>query len=136
DHRFDLKMIAPDILIDYGASWYYYDAGDQPANRTLGTLSIRSDPEVALPDRLTLYPNYPNPFNAETFIQYYIAHPSEVTVTVYDILGRHVKTLAHGRQNNGIHKIKYDAGNLTSGVYFVKVQAAGEIKVRKMLLLK
>ena len=116
----------------YGTGTFYIDDLDF----LFAATNSVDDVTTAQSSIFQLLPNYPNPFNAETFIRYYIARPSDVTVTVYDILGRQVKTLVHGRQNGGIHKIKYDAGNLTSGVYFIKVQAAGEIKVRKMLLLK
>ncbi len=136
DHLFDLKMIAPEIKIDYGNDWYYSDTGQQPPERTVGSLDILSDDKFALPGKITLYPNYPNPFNLETIIQYYLPKGTDVNIIIYDILGRQVRTLVSSWQNSGMYRINFNAGDLATGVYFLHISADGTAKIRKILLLK
>lgn len=81
--------------------------------------------------------NYPNPFNPTTVISYRLSAVSNVTLKVYDVLGRLLETLADGRQILGEHSVTFDGRELSSGVYFYKLSANGEnIQVRKMILLK
>lgn len=86
--------------------------------------------------------NYPNPFNLQTQIQFVLAHESEVTVKVFNILGREVKTLAQSKQmSKGSHKIEWNGednfGNVVpSGMYLYQVQAGNSVMTKKMSLLK
>ena len=84
---------------------------------------------------------YPNPFNPITVIDYAIPEPTNVRLVVYDILGRHVKTLIHANQTAGYKSIRWngtnDQGRLVSaGMYFYHLQTVGYSKIRKMVLLK
>jgi len=88
-----------------------------------------------------LYPAYPNPFNPSTIIRYALPKEGEVTVAVYDLRGRKVKTLFGGFQSAGYHTVQWDGTNeqgqaVTSGVYLYRIQTAGKTQSRKMLLLK
>ena len=69
--------------------------------------------------------NYPNPFNPATTIEYRLSAGSDVTLKVYDLLGREVRTLVSERQNSGTHTVTFDAHNLSSGVYFYTLRASG-----------
>jgi 1,4-alpha-glucan branching enzyme len=89
----------------------------------------------------SLEQNYPNPFNSGTTIIYKIESPSFVTLKVYDILGREVKTLVKQEQTNGEYEIRWDGndnfGNkLSSGVYIYRIDMGNFSNVKKMILLK
>lgn len=95
--------------------------------------SFNSDPVTA--NIITLN-NYPNPFNPETAISYYLPFSGRITLKVYDISGKELAVLADGIQPEGAHKIKFTAGNLSSGVYFYKLVTENKTLVRQMILLK
>lgn len=82
-----------------------------------------------------LYDNYPNPFNSKTKINYEILTPHKVKLTVYDILGREVKVLVDEEQEKGIYEVVFDADNLASGVYLLRLEAFDTV-VKKIMLLK
>ena len=83
-----------------------------------------------------LVQNYPNPFNPTTMISYNLLQAGNVTLTVYDVLGRKVVTLVSGYQSAGIHAAEFNGDNLASGVYFYRLTAPGINQVRKMLMMK
>jgi hypothetical protein len=80
--------------------------------------------------------NYPNPFNPATTITYELPIASQVTLSVYDVLGREVSVLVNGRKNAGVHEVKFDGVNLPSGVYFYRLQAGDFCQSKKLVLLK
>ena len=87
-----------------------------------------------------LWPNYPNPFNPETVIRYTLSggdnSPVEVRLAVYDVLGRFIKTLVKERQLAGTYSVSFNAGNLPSGVYYLRLEAGKRQQVRKMVLMR
>jgi len=88
-----------------------------------------------------LHNNYPNPFNAQTEIQYALPEPSEVNLSVYNIMGQKVRTLVEGRQFAGVHMVTWDGKNengetVASGVYFYTIRAGTYLETKKMTLLK
>jgi hypothetical protein len=92
-----------------------------------------------LPSSYRLDQNYPNPFNLSTTINYQLPYPSRVSLSVYDLLGRQVKTLVDDVKEAGYHQAVFDASGLASGVYIYRVQATGNgsyHQVKRMLLLK
>jgi fibronectin type 3 domain-containing protein len=99
-------------------------------------VNIDDDGRTALPDKSSLIKNYPNPFNASTTIVYELAKTSDVTIDIYDILGRRVETFARRNQPAGSHSIVWHAGDLPSGMYFYKLQAGDFTESRRCLLLK
>jgi hypothetical protein len=80
--------------------------------------------------------NYPNPFNPVTQIQYSLEKSSNVTLRVFDILGREVATLINENQNAGRHVVDFDASNFASGIYLYRLEAGSFIQVKKMILMK
>jgi flagellar hook assembly protein FlgD len=85
--------------------------------------------------------NYPNPFNPSTTIRVTMPAASDVTVSVYDVNGQLIKTLASEHRGAGIHNYQWDATNnaghvVSSGVYFYKVVTNTQVLTRKMMLLK
>jgi hypothetical protein len=93
------------------------------------------------PEKFALFQNRPNPFNPETEISYYLSEGCEVKLTIYNILGRRVKTLSEGYQDAGMKTLVWDGkddhgGQLSSGIYFYRLQAGTFSQTRKMNLIK
>jgi hypothetical protein len=80
--------------------------------------------------------NYPNPFNPNTVISYQLAVSSNVELTVYNLIGQKVATLVSEKQKAGYHKIEFNAANLSSGIYFYRLQTDEFVDVKKMVLMK
>ena len=94
-----------------------------------------------IPERFGLYQNYPNPFNPTTTISYRLPENSFVTLNVFDILGNEIDKLVNERQNAGEHTLSYNGIKLSSGTYFLRLNANGNDgqifnSVKKMILLK
>lgn len=90
----------------------------------------------SMPAAIALHQNYPNPFNAETSISYDLPTSAFVKLTLYDLIGREVKTLAEGVQTAGHHVVHIDANHLPSGIYFYRLEAEHFSDMKKMILLK
>ncbi len=80
--------------------------------------------------------NYPNPFNPVTQIQYSLEQSSNVTLRVFDILGREVATLINENQNAGRHVVDFNASDFASGIYLYRLEAGSFVQVKKMILMK
>ncbi|MCI0472249.1 MAG: M6 family metalloprotease domain-containing protein, partial [Ignavibacteria bacterium] len=80
--------------------------------------------------------NYPNPFNPVTEISYKVAKRGFVILKVYDLMGREVSTLVSSAHEQGSYKVRFDAGALSSGIYFYKISADGFTDIKKMMLIK
>jgi len=89
-----------------------------------------------VPEKFLLSQNYPNPFNPSTTISYAVPVNSFVTLKVYDVTGREMKTLVAKQMNAGTYQAQFDASALPSGVYFYKLQAGNYTDMKKALLLK
>lgn len=107
-----------------------------------GIVSVE-EKEVKL--EFTLSQNYPNPFNPTTVIEYTIpnvdalratSQMQNVTLKVFDLLGREVETLVNENKEPGKYQVQFNASNLSSGLYFYKIQAGNFNQVRKMIFLK
>ena len=98
------------------------------------------------PETTALLPNYPNPFNPETWIPYHLANASDVQITIYDMKGTTVRTLALGHQTAGYYINRSQAAywdgrnsvgeRIASGVYFYQLRADSISSLRKMVILK
>lgn len=91
-----------------------------------------------LPEEFIVGPNYPNPFNPTTTIPFELDEPTDVTVTVYDIMGRTISVLSDSRSfEAGEHELIFNASGLTSGMYLYRVElGTGKSRVQKMTLIK
>jgi len=98
--------------------------------------AINSRPENNLPRRFYLEQNYPNPFNPVTRIKYSVPKTSYLTIKVYDVMGREVATVFDGVQQAGNYTAILDGSNLTSGIYFYKMETNGFVETKKLVLLK
>jgi hypothetical protein len=118
---------------------------DHPREISAGVhevIAIRTmNSKAALPREYYLSANYPNPFNPNTVIRFGLPKPSEIMLSVYNVLGRRVATLANGHYPAGHHEVVWDGTNLlgvqvASGVYFYRIEAEDFTQSRKMVLLK
>lgn len=89
-----------------------------------------------IPDHFYLYQNYPNPFNPATQIRFDIAKAGLVKLSVYDITGKKVADIVNESMEAGKHIANFDASNISSGVYFYRIDAPGFTSIRKMILIK
>ncbi|MBP1658287.1 MAG: 5'-Nucleotidase domain protein [Bacteroidetes bacterium] len=111
----------------------FYDAWDYDLRKPKTPTSV-IDPNAPLVYELAQ--NYPNPFNPATKIEYSIPMQSQVELKIYNLVGQEVGTLVNEIQKAGVHNVKFDAGNLASGVYFYRLVAGNFTSVKKMVLLK
>ena len=103
---------------------------------TISQVVTGVDDIMQAPLSYNLSQNYPNPFNPSTTISYSIPAKSQVTLRVYDILGSEIKMLVNEEKTAGTYKINFNASNLSSGIYFYKLQTDNYVKCKKMILLK
>lgn len=115
DYSYRLKQI------DVNGNFKYWDI----VNITLGT-----------PEQFAVGPNYPNPFNSSTVINYQLPKEGLVTVKIYDIIGRKIETLLQKKETAGRHIVNFDASDYSSGVYLYTVSFNGFMAVGKMLYLQ
>jgi len=92
--------------------------------------------EVVAPNGFGLEQNYPNPFNPSTTIMFSIPIETEVSLNVYNALGQEVAEILNGRLKEGYHEVEFDAGTLTSGIYFYRLEADKFVDVKKMIIIK
>jgi aminopeptidase N len=140
------------VVIDSTQKQFTFRVASQPTGFVLdpnewvlkqanGSLSVEALPLAAKGFRLEQ--NYPNPFNPVTTIRYQLAVTSNVSLKVYDVLGREVLTLVRGQKPAGTYEVQFDGSHFTSGVYFYKLTAntnAATLRqfseVKKMMLVK
>lgn len=103
-----------------------------------GTVSYSQTVEftVGVPAKFALSQNYPNPFNPSTAIRYDLARTSEVSLKIYDMLGREVSTLVRASQEAGRYSVSFNASTLASGLYFYRIQAGAFTETKRMMLVK
>lgn len=89
-----------------------------------------------IPEDYKLKQNYPNPFNPETNFEFQIPNSGLVTIKVYDIQGKEVRTPVSSQLKAGSYKVTFDGSGLNSGVYFYRLVSEGVVMTRKMILLK
>ncbi|OGU62926.1 MAG: hypothetical protein A2V66_09985 [Ignavibacteria bacterium RBG_13_36_8] len=126
DNGMALTTTGQEVLVEY--------EGVEIVNILNPATNADSDEEV--PKQYALNQNYPNPFNPSTTISYTLPEAVNVTLKIYDSLGNEVAVLVNEEQPAGSHEINFDAANLTSGVYFYRLEAGYYSHTKAMLLLK
>lgn len=118
-------------VLDFADGLYGYPLFD------IGVVGIEKE---QVPVSVTLHQNYPNPFNSQTIINYELRVTGSVDLSVYDLLGKKVRTLVNRRQQAGMHQVHFNGKGLPSGIYFYRLRVAGRglnlVKIKRMLLLK
>jgi len=89
-----------------------------------------------LPTKFSLEQNYPNPFNPTTRIEYQVASNENVTIKVFDAIGREVTTLVNEQLQPGVYEVDFNAAAFSSGVYFYSIRAGNFVQTKKMILLR
>jgi len=121
-----LSPMDPDTTVaDIGA--FYFDQFP---------LGIVENPYSEIPTEYCLHNAYPNPFNPSTTISFDLPEAGRISLIVYNIQGREVATLVDGYQNAGTNEITFNAKDLVSGVYFMRMEAGGFNQVQKVVLMK
>ncbi|HMQ69587.1 MAG TPA: T9SS type A sorting domain-containing protein [Ignavibacteria bacterium] len=108
--------------IDFNGNFEYFNLSDEII--------------VGVPNNFSLSQNYPNPFNPTTKIDFQLPSDGNVKITVYDNSGKLVSELVNGYKTAGYHTVTFDAANISSGVYFYKLESGNFSKVMKMTVLK
>lgn len=101
-----------------------------------GIITGVKDRKTKVPAKYSLSQNYPNPFNPSTTIRFSLPRAAQVKLTVYNALGQQVVELLNERKPAGEHTVTFDGRNLSSGVYYYRIDVGEFRKVRKMILLK
>lgn len=167
DKYFVYRSVKPNpdssALLSYTKINYYDDTNVEISNSYIykiraidyaGNVSEDSDPvtvsltggvkdDSAIPDNFRLSQNYPNPFNPTTVINYALPKESYVKIKVFDMLGREIAALVDAEKLAGSHEVDFNAANLSSGVYFYRIEALPSdisadyfTETKKMLLVK
>ena len=147
----DIELLRPapgsdviDAGVDLGFAFFGAapDLGALETNHPTNTGALI---EQHVPDKTTLYPNFPNPFNPQTEIQYALAEPGFVTLSIYNILGQKVRTLLGQHHNPGKYRITWNAKDdaakqVAAGIYMYRLTLSNEQDIQvlqnKMVLLK
>ncbi|HOC89155.1 MAG TPA: T9SS type A sorting domain-containing protein [bacterium] len=114
---------------------YFYRLKQIDRNGAFTYSDVR-EVEVSAPQRYELTQNFPNPFNPQTDIVFRVKEEGVVTLKVFDLLGREVRTLVDEKKGAGVHRITFDAHTLPSGVYLYSISMGSFHEVKKMLLVK
>ena len=122
---------SPELYMTYGYEFSVY----------YGTITNVNENNSIKPNSFSLSQNYPNPFNPSTTIKYSIPavetqNFASVQLKIYNVLGEEVATLINKEQAPGNYEVTFDAGKLSSGIYFYQLKAGNNIHVKKMMLLK
>jgi hypothetical protein len=88
------------------------------------------------PSSYALLQNYPNPFNPSTTIEFSLPKSSKVVLAVYDVTGNEVANLVNGVQTAGIHRVTFNGANMTSGIYFCRLETENKVFTKKLTLIK
>ena len=135
-----LKNINDDNNLDssWVASFSTYGNGDMgtPGRAWDDTSTIAVITDDFLPEEIKLYPSYPNPFNPKTTISVSIANAALIKLNIYDVNGRLVDNLYDSVIAPGYYQLAWHATNKASGIYFVLLESAGQIKTQKLVLMK
>jgi hypothetical protein len=137
----DLRMLSYEFVIlevngascEFGLDDIYWEGG--------GTVSVIEGEFGQTPIEYSLNNNYPNPFNPLTTISYVLPEDALVNITIYDMMGRTVKTMVNKEQNAGYKSIQWNATSNTgqpvsAGLYLYTIQAGNFKQTKKMIFLK
>ena len=157
DHAFvwqDGAWMDLNYLISPNSGWEFHSASDinddgqiigsgaAPGGSIQGFLltpvltGVEDDIVENLPTEFINLSNYPNPFNAITTISYTLPRDASVSIEIFDILGRNLKTMDKGIQEAGEYRVTWNAQNQPSGLYFYRIHVDNQTLTNKMALLK
>ncbi len=117
----------PAQMEDYKQRVYFWDY-------TFDVVGV--DEQGPQPTAFELRENYPNPFNPSTILEYRLETAGQVSLKIYDLTGREIRTLVEGSQNSGLHRVHFDGSGLASGIYLARLQSGTRTAVNRMMLLR
>jgi photosystem II stability/assembly factor-like uncharacterized protein len=130
------KWLKKIFFINQSKGWIVGEGGTILGTDNGGITSVGKIKDKSLPIKFELYQNYPNPFNPSTIISYDIKKPGIVSIKIFDVLGREISTLVNKYQEVGNYKVKFNALNLSNGIYFYRLICGENVQAKKMILLK
>ena len=147
---YETITISYDVVLDAGEhmNWVLTsESGKENTLESTGEITVLIEETFTLerkaiiPIAYTLHQNYPNPFNPITSLRYDLPEQAQVTLTVYDMLGREVTQLINTTQDAGYRSVQWNATDMhgkpvSAGVYLYQIQAGEFVQTRKMVLLK
>ncbi len=130
-------------------AWFAWQEGESAGGEILnlpaayGTLiatsvvvtGVEEDYAAELPERFALKQNYPNPFNPSTTIEYDLRQAGQVTLQVFDLLGRHVATLVDDTRPAGVHTVRWEASGLASGMYVYQLRLDNDVVGSRIMMM-
>ena len=141
-----VEPIYSDAISEFGQTNYYRlisvdHAGNRSGYSDIVEATLLSIDDGSLPSVFTLHQNHPNPFNPTTQIRYDLPNDAMVNITIYDMMGRMIKTLVNAQQPAGYRLAQWDATNdygetVAAGLYLYTIQTGNFIQTNKMVLLK
>ena len=115
---------------------YKYRLKQTDFNGNFEYFSLSSEVNIGSPDKFILHQNYPNPFNPVTKIDFELHSSGIMSMVVYDIMGKEVKTLLNEKREAGVYSIVFDGNGLSSGIYFYTLTSGSISMTKKFILLK
>ena len=114
-----------------GSADYTASSGNFIINHVTGV-----EPEDVVPGSFILYPAFPNPFNSTTNISFTLPAKDFVTLTVYNIAGEKIKDILNSEMSSGFHQIRWQADDVSSGIYLYTIKTRANLQVAKVVLIK
>lgn len=114
--------------------WSFQNGYNGYCSRNMATTTGITNSQI--PAEFSLSQNYPNPFNPSTKIKFALPTMANVSLKIFDLTGKQVAQLVNGSLPAGTHEYTFDASQLSSGVYFYKLESKGFTQVKKMMLVK
>ncbi len=135
DTGFSRQIVLNEMIGNEVIASHRLKTGRQVVLQNPRVQKLRLSVSDGIPTTFNLYQNYPNPFNPETAISYQLSARSQVNLTIFDLLGRNVRTLVKEQQPAGNYEISWD-GRDASGVYLYRVSVGDQQVTRRMVLLR
>jgi len=141
DMAFDARVFNNQgIYLDLGSTWRYFDRGEEPPLQVARKPSaVRSGSLEHADPRLPVLSGFqlePNPLRGLGHFRFRVAEPADARLVVWDLRGRRVWSWRRERLRPGVHEVSFDGGQLPSGVYIARLEAAGQAASLKLLVLK
>lgn len=133
--RYNLPPSAAEVYLN-DLFWSYDDEENTLSSYSIGVVGDANEQNTQTPSIFSLSQNYPNPFNPTTTISFTIPSASFVTIQIFDALGKEVSILVSEEMPAGVYSHKWHADDLTSGIYFYRLQAGSFTETRKLILLR
>ncbi|HEX2982618.1 MAG TPA: T9SS type A sorting domain-containing protein, partial [Ignavibacteriales bacterium] len=131
-----IMILSDNKIIHYDSFQFYPDSLTYVEIVMKNYIGVEDGPSVSIVSNYALEQNYPNPFNPATTIKFSLPEAGNVKLSVYDITGRLIETLASGFYGAGNHTITFNANNISSGLYILRADLKAHVLTRKMILIK